>query len=281
MELNVIASPLQGCRDVFDLMPTATQDDWATIATRLTAVPTRPRAVDHDPARVGRPRAGDAPPPGRPSASPSASELTAPDGFFATFLARASADGAPLDDAVRADLERGVEAAAAAYQRIGDDLRTHLLDRAPESDAAGRERYRLASRQFLGASVDLEETYAWGQEELARIDGRHAARTADRIVPGASVKEAIDAPRRRPARTCCTAPTRCATGCRTAPTRSSPTWPTPTSTSPARCAPSSAGSPRPRPAASTTPAPATTSPGRAGCGGRCPRASPSSAPGAS
>ena len=39
MELNVIASPLQGCRDVFDLMPTATQDDWATIATRLTKVP--------------------------------------------------------------------------------------------------------------------------------------------------------------------------------------------------------------------------------------------------
>ena len=36
MQLNVIASPLQGCRDVFDLMPTATQDDWATIATRLT-----------------------------------------------------------------------------------------------------------------------------------------------------------------------------------------------------------------------------------------------------
>ena len=40
MQLNVLASPLQGCRDVFDLMPTATQDDWATIATRLTKVPT-------------------------------------------------------------------------------------------------------------------------------------------------------------------------------------------------------------------------------------------------
>jgi hypothetical protein len=28
MELNVIASPLQSCRNVLDLMPTATADDW-------------------------------------------------------------------------------------------------------------------------------------------------------------------------------------------------------------------------------------------------------------
>jgi uncharacterized protein (DUF885 family) len=30
--------------------------------------------------------------------------------------------------------------------------------------------YQLASRNFLGATVDLEETYAWGWEELARIE---------------------------------------------------------------------------------------------------------------
>ena len=39
--------------------------------------------------------------------------------------------------------------------------------------------------------------------------------------------------------------------------------------------------PDPDRAASTTPAPARTSPAPAGCGGRCPRASPSSAPGGS
>ena len=36
-------------------------------------------------------------------------------------------------------------------------------------DVYKRQRYGLASRSFLGATVDLEETYAWGQEELARI----------------------------------------------------------------------------------------------------------------
>ncbi len=37
-ELNNIASPVQQTRDVFDLMATATADDWATIATRLSHV---------------------------------------------------------------------------------------------------------------------------------------------------------------------------------------------------------------------------------------------------
>ncbi len=35
-DLNVIASPPQSVRDVFDLMNTDTADDWATIATRLS-----------------------------------------------------------------------------------------------------------------------------------------------------------------------------------------------------------------------------------------------------
>ena len=190
MELNVIASPLQSVRDVFDLMPTATQDDWATIAARLTKVPT---ALEQwtTTLRDSADRGLVTPRRQVSECITQCADLTAPDGFFATFLAGASADGSPLDDAVRADLQRGVEAAAAAYVRIGEDLRTHLLDRAPESDAAGRERYQLASRQFLGATVDLEETYAWGQEELARIEA-DMKETTERILPGASVKEAIE-----------------------------------------------------------------------------------------
>ena len=46
---------------------------------------------------------------------------------------------------------------------------TDILPAAPEADACGRERYALHSRDFVGAVVDLEETYRWGQEELARI----------------------------------------------------------------------------------------------------------------
>jgi len=37
--LNVMHSPVQAVRQVFDLMPTETDDDWANVAARLRAVP--------------------------------------------------------------------------------------------------------------------------------------------------------------------------------------------------------------------------------------------------
>ena len=189
MQLNVIASPLQACRDVLDLMPSATPEDWSTIARRLGAVPT---ALEQWTATLLESADRGLVTPRRQvhECITQCADLTAPDGYFAELLQNASAGGRPLEGAVAADLRRGVEAAAAAYQRLGESLRTGLLERAPESDAAGRERYQLASRQFLGASVDLEETYAWGQEELARIVADMEA-TAHRILPGAGVKEVI------------------------------------------------------------------------------------------
>src|SRR4029450_6768328 len=39
MSLNVIASPRQALRDVFDLMPQDTEASWATFATRMTKLP--------------------------------------------------------------------------------------------------------------------------------------------------------------------------------------------------------------------------------------------------
>ncbi|WP_249138667.1 DUF885 domain-containing protein [Phycicoccus avicenniae] len=189
MELNVIASPLQSCRDVVDLMPTSTQEDWATIATRLRQVP---RALDQYCRTLAESADRGLVTPRRQVTAcvQQCEDLTAADGYFAGLLAGASADGEPLSPAVRSDLETAVREAADAYADTGRRLAATLLDRAPESDAAGRERYALASRLYLGATVDLEETYAWGQEELARITADMTA-TADRIVPGGSVADAI------------------------------------------------------------------------------------------
>jgi len=39
MSLNVLASPLQSIRGIFDLMPTQTDAHWATFAARMTKVP--------------------------------------------------------------------------------------------------------------------------------------------------------------------------------------------------------------------------------------------------
>src|SRR6476619_164430 len=64
---------------------------------------------------------------------------------------------------------------------------------------AGREKYTLGSRHFLGVTVDLEETYAWGFEELKRIEDE-MARVADKIVPGAGLDEAVAALEADPSR---------------------------------------------------------------------------------
>ncbi len=180
--LDVIASPSQQVREVFDLMPTDTADDWAVIGRRLRAVPT---AIDGYTASLRQAAArGDVA--ARRQVAAVAEQCAghaAPDGFWATF-----ASGAP--DALRDDVVDAARDAAEAYDRLARTLREELLPAAPEEDAVGRDRYRLHSRTFLGAVIDLEETYAWGQEELARITADMAA-TAERIKPGLSVHEAI------------------------------------------------------------------------------------------
>jgi uncharacterized protein (DUF885 family) len=170
-------------------MPTDTDEQWATVATRMAQVP---RALEQWTGTLASAADRGHVAPRRQVAAcrTQCEELTADDGYFATLLATARAGDADLAPAVRADLERSVAAAAAAYRRLGEDLATTLLDRAPEDDACGIDRYRLASRAFLGASVDLAETYAWGQEELARITAEMAA-TAERVVPGGTLEDAI------------------------------------------------------------------------------------------
>ena len=62
---------------------------------------------------------------------------------------------------------------------------------ATEKDAVGRELYALQSRAFLGAKIDLDETYEWGVEELARMVAEQES-IASEIKAGASVEEAIE-----------------------------------------------------------------------------------------
>ena len=190
MELNNIASPMQAVRDVLDLMPTSTEDDWATISRRIAAIPTALRqyaeSLDHaaDRGLVASRRQVDV-------CIDQATELAADDAYLATLPVTARVGGDEPGDSLRSDLQRATRAARDAYLALADDLRG-LRERAPDELGCGRERYQLYSRLFLGSTVDLEETYAWGQEELARIT-EQMERTAQRIRPGGTVKEAIAA----------------------------------------------------------------------------------------
>ena len=188
--LNVLASPLQEVRMVFDLMASRTADDWAAIATRLAQVP---RSISGYIAslRTAASR-GDVSPRRQVAAGlEQCGDNIGPDGFFATFAAGAVTQDGALPQSVRADLERGAREAAGAYEALSRFLAEEILPLAPASDPVGRERYALFSRSFLGSAPDLDEAYAWGQDELARITAL-MEETAERIKPGATVREAME-----------------------------------------------------------------------------------------
>jgi len=195
MSLNVLASPVQGIRDIFDLMPTDTDAQWLTLATRMTKIPA---ALDGyvESLRVAAARGLVSPKRQVEACATQCAGLTTADGYFAHLLSShllgaKRSGGERLGDAAAEGLRDAVGQASAAYARLGRILLDEILPQAPEADACGRERYQLLSRSFLGATVDLEETYQWGQQELARITAEMEA-VAQQIKPGASVKEAID-----------------------------------------------------------------------------------------
>ncbi|MCC2661147.1 MAG: hypothetical protein K0R37_1921, partial [Arthrobacter sp.] len=160
-DLNNIASPAQDIRAIFDLMPTATEQDWAHIAGRAHNVPGAVAGYieslrqARDSGRVAAARQVNI-------VIEQATKYAAGDGFFAKLAAGAATPEGPLSGGVRQKLDAGAAAARRAYTDLAEFLGTELLPAAPEKDAVGRARYALASRAFLGATVDLEETYAWG-----------------------------------------------------------------------------------------------------------------------
>lgn len=197
-DLNVIASPAQEIRDAFDLMPTSSEEHWATIAERLGNLP---GAVEGyiETLRTG---VAEGVVPARRQVREVAEQARRtgdPEGFFRTFTSGASADGAPLPESLRAELERGGQASAAAYRHLAEVLEQELLPAASEQDAVGPELYALRSRHFLGAVIDLDETYEWGIAELERMIDEQS-RVAHEILPGASVEEAVAHLERDPGR---------------------------------------------------------------------------------
>lgn len=189
LSLNGIESGLHAIRAVYDAMPTSTPDQWETITRRLHAVPA---AID---GWLASQRASiDAGVlPARRQVRLLASQVdswVAPGGFFDDYVAGASTADGPLSETLHGRLAEAADVAKQAYTGAAAVLRGDIDPRATDQDAVGVRRYRLASREFLGSTIDLAETYRWGQEELARIEAEQLE-TASRIRPGATVAEAM------------------------------------------------------------------------------------------
>lgn len=199
-DLRIIGSPFQSIRQCFDLMATTTAADWEVIAARMERVPEALASFEAALREGQRRRAVAA----RRQALVCADQGATWSGqkgarpFFDALAAKYGGLGA-RDSSLQRRLAAAAARAADAYARASRFLREDYAPRAAERDAVGPERYQLSARAFLGAAIDLEETYRWGWEELHRIEERMAT-VARRILPGAPLPAVVHLLETDPAR---------------------------------------------------------------------------------
>ena len=196
-QLSNFDCPLSFVRMAFDLCPRETPDDWEHIATRMSRVP---RALEGFAASL---RHGLAT--GRIAARrqalvcvEQAATLGGLEGNGAPYFVRLAAQAAH-DDGLTTRLREGAQAATDAYAAMSRFLRDEYAPKASEADAVGRELYAIGVRRWLGMNRDPEELYAWGWDELHRIEAEMAT-TAERIAPGEGLDGAMAVLRDDPAR---------------------------------------------------------------------------------
>jgi uncharacterized protein (DUF885 family) len=150
--LAPLATPVHAVRGVFDSFPA---DDWDAIGRHLREVPAALR--DYAETLRGAPRVVAA----RQVLGAAAQCEKWVDPARDDFYRRLVRD--------RPEFVPAAEAASEATMHFAGFLKTELLPLAPQRDAVGRELYTVTARAFLGDDVDLDETYRFGWDELARL----------------------------------------------------------------------------------------------------------------
>jgi uncharacterized protein (DUF885 family) len=182
-DVRIIGSPIQSARQCFDLMRLDTDDDWAVATERMTRVPESLESIEES-LRAGVDQGLVA---ARRQALACAEQAATwgGEGDAEPFF-RALASRRPDDTKLAA----AAELATSGYARLAAYLREEYAPVADPRDPVGRDRYMLFARDFNGVELDLEETYAWGWEELHRIEDT-MRRVGERILPGAAIDEVI------------------------------------------------------------------------------------------
>jgi uncharacterized protein (DUF885 family) len=183
-DVRIIGSPIGDARQCFDLMSFETDADWEVAAARMARVPDCLASIESS-LRAGVARGIVA---ARRQALACAEQAATWGGerdevpFF-----RALASQRPDDK----HLAESAELATAGYARLFAYLRDEYAPAADPRDPVGRDRYALLARSFNGIELDLDETYAWGWDELHRIEDQ-MRRVAERIQPGATIQSATE-----------------------------------------------------------------------------------------
>ena len=166
--VSVLADASHEIREIFDLMPTDTPDAWRNIATRLRTIgvplqqvrQTLAEEADQGHVSAKRQIAGSI---------EQIQGWTGQTGSADFFAGLAAAVPAEYGDTLVAEIGEAADTARREYADFAEWLGAELAPKAPSLDAVGEERYALGSRYFLGATIDLQETYAWGWAELERL----------------------------------------------------------------------------------------------------------------
>lgn len=187
---GAIGDPAGTMRRSFDLMPRKSEADWETIAARMRLIPRGMAGIEQTLAeglRKGLPGARRQVIEGARQSRTYGGKEAGTIAFFTGLLAAFDESGIQ-STALRRDLETAATAANEAYLAHANYLTETYLDGATERDGVGPERYQLNARAYNGITLDLEATYAWGWDELYRIE-REMAATCDKILPGAGIEE--------------------------------------------------------------------------------------------
>ena len=189
--MNILHSPVQSLRQIFDLMPRSSTADWENIASRMEgiadSIATYQVTLDEG---IGK------------GLTTSKRQTSGCIDQIETWVGQGDSDpffdgiakSAGATDEVNESLERRLADAAtlanAAYSNFAGYLRKDYLPAARKGDAVGREHYALTSRSYNGIDLDFDETYEWGWEQLRWVQSE-MRKAADRIKSGSSINEAV------------------------------------------------------------------------------------------
>ncbi len=160
--VNNITSPVQWIRDTLFQMPADTDQQREVLAARVAQIPQALKGYQQS-LELGQSR----------GLLPAARQVAGVQEDLRTFASKLPAE----NPEVSAYLEE--------FATWMGTLKT------TQDDAVGRQRYELASRQWVGASLDLEEAYAWGKQRLAAIVAEQERIAAELYGEGTSVEEAM------------------------------------------------------------------------------------------
>lgn len=172
---SVLGSPVSSIRQVFEIMPSSSHDELAAITSRLKAVPSA-----HDSWTTAL---QDLQAMGKSGAQRQVAGVAKQLGTYGEGAYRSLAKRIDPNQ-TQPDLFAAASSADASCLKLSSWLSDEYLPNANPIDAVGPERYARWARYFTGATLDLEETYRWGQGELDRINER-MWELAKQIKPGA------------------------------------------------------------------------------------------------